>query len=93
MITARTYTAKYRDGSGIVREVATGCRDESAARSILGKLERRAEMVKGEVLTAAEDAVIDHQSYAAGRSYRRLFRPPAGQGRYATPDCRYHALG
>ena len=53
--------AKYRDGSGIVKEVATGCRDESAARSILGKLERRAVLVKGEVLTAAEDAVIDHQ--------------------------------
>jgi len=61
-VEAGTYTAKYRDGSGIVREVATGCRDESAARSILGKMERRAEMVKGEVLTAAEDAVIDHQN-------------------------------
>ncbi len=61
VITARTYMAKYRDGSGIVREVATGCRDESAARSILGKLERRAVLVKGEVLTAAEDAIIDHQ--------------------------------
>ena len=54
--TARTYTAKYRDGSGIVREVATGCRDESAARSILTELERRAEQVKGEILTAAEAA-------------------------------------
>ena len=62
VITARTYTAKYRDGSGVVRETATGCRDESAARSVLGKLERRAELVKGEVLTAAEDAVVDHQS-------------------------------
>ncbi len=62
VITTRTYTAKYRDGSGIVKEVATGCRDESAARSILTKLERRAELVKGEVLTAAEDAVIDHQN-------------------------------
>jgi hypothetical protein len=62
VVTARTYTAKFRDGSGIVKEVATGCRDESAARSILGKLERRAELVKGEVITAAEDAVIDHQS-------------------------------
>ncbi len=61
-IEAGTYTAKYRDGSGIVREVATGCRDESAARSILGKLERRAELVKGEVISAAEDAVIDHQA-------------------------------
>jgi hypothetical protein len=28
VITARTYTAKFRDGSGVVREVATGCRDE-----------------------------------------------------------------
>ncbi len=62
VITARTYTAKFRDGSGIVQTVATGCRDESAARSILGKLERRAELVKGEVITAAEDAVIDYQN-------------------------------
>ncbi|HLA85604.1 MAG TPA: hypothetical protein VJL29_12495 [Thermoguttaceae bacterium] len=62
VITARTYTAKYRDGSGVVREVATGCRDESASRSVLAKLERRAELVKGEVITAAEDAVIDHQT-------------------------------
>lgn len=62
VITAKTYTAKYRDGSGIVREVATGCRDEAAARSVLSKLERRAELVKGEVITAAEDAVIDHQA-------------------------------
>jgi integrase len=60
-IEAGTYTAKFRDGSGVVRKVSTGCRDESAARSILGKLERRAELVKGEVLTSAEDAVIDHQ--------------------------------
>ncbi len=61
-IEAGTYTAKFRDGAGIVRKVSTGCRDESAARSILGKLERRAELVKGEVLSAVEDAVIDHQS-------------------------------
>jgi len=61
-VEAGTYTAKYRDGSGVVREVATGCRDESAARSVLTKLERRAELVKGEVLSAVEDAAIDHQT-------------------------------
>ncbi len=61
VVTARTYTAKYRDGSGIVREVATGCRDESAARSILTDLERRAELVKGEFSPPAEDRMIDHQ--------------------------------
>jgi len=61
VITARTYTAKYRDGAGVVQEVATGCRDESAARSILTDLERRAARVKGKILTTAEDRMIDHQ--------------------------------
>ena len=59
---AGTYTAKYRDGSGIVREVATGCRDADAARAVLGDLERRSELVKAGVMTAAEDAVADHQA-------------------------------
>ncbi len=61
VVTARTYTAKYRDGGRIVREVATGCRDESAARSILTDLEKRAEKVKGGILTTAEGKMIDHQ--------------------------------
>jgi integrase len=56
-----TYTAKFRDGSGIVRKVTTGCRDESAARSLLTELERRAEKVKGGILTADESAAIDQQ--------------------------------
>lgn len=55
------YIAKYRDGKGVVREVATGCRDETAARGVLAELERRAELVKGGVLTADQDAVADHQ--------------------------------
>jgi hypothetical protein len=33
VIEAGTYTAKYRDGSGNVLEVATGCRDIDAARA------------------------------------------------------------
>ena len=55
-----TFLAKYRDGSGIVCEVSTGCRDETAARSVLGKLERRAELVKSEVISAGEAATADH---------------------------------
>jgi len=47
---------------GIVCEVATGCRDEDAARSILSKLERRAELVKSEVLSKSESAMADHQT-------------------------------
>ena len=55
------YLAKYRDGSGIVRKVPTGCRDEVAARSVLAELVRRAELVKSNVLSAAEDAAADYQ--------------------------------
>jgi len=62
VIVARTLTAKYRDGSGIVREVATGCRDESAARAVLTDLEKRADKVRSGIRSAAEDAVIDHQA-------------------------------
>ncbi len=59
---AGTYVAKFRDGSGYVCEVSTGCRDLDAARSVLGKLERRAELVKGEVISPAEAATADHQT-------------------------------
>lgn len=54
-----TYLAKFRDGSGIVREVSTGCRDEGAARSILADLERRAVLVKSKVISASEDAIAE----------------------------------
>jgi hypothetical protein len=63
---AGTYTAKYRDGSGIVRKVGTRCRDKTAAESVLADLERRAELVKAKVLTVAEDAVADHQGTPLG---------------------------
>ncbi len=59
---SRTYIAKYRDGLGYVCEVATGCREEDAARSGLSKLERRAELVKSEVMSSAEASTADHQS-------------------------------
>ena len=55
------YVAQYRDGNGHVRVVSTGCRYEMAARSILADLERRAELVKAKVITAAENAIADHQ--------------------------------
>ncbi len=62
LIESAYYTAKFRDGSGLVRKVSTGCRDEAAARSVLTELERRAELVKAKVMTSAEDAIADHQS-------------------------------
>jgi len=57
-----TFIAKFRDGSGLLCEVSTGCRDEDAARSVLAKLERRAELVKANVISAVEDRIADHQS-------------------------------
>ena len=106
VITARTYTAKYRDGSGLVREVATGCRDKTAAESVLADLVRRAEMVKGKVLTAAEDAVIDHQetslaehvtAYIAHQTAKGLnsVRIRNSENRLArlSDECGFRALG
>ncbi len=58
-----TYIAKFRDGSGYVCEVSTGCRDLDAARSILSKLERRAKLVKSEVISTADAATADHASW------------------------------
>ena len=65
-VEAATFTAKYRDGSRIVREVVTGCRDETAARAVLAGLVKRAEHVRSGILTTAQDAVIDHQSTPVG---------------------------
>ncbi len=56
---SRTYFAKYRDGGGKVRLVATGCRDERAARMRLSELERTAERVRIGVATAAESSAGD----------------------------------
>jgi len=61
VVKAGTYTAKFRDGSGIVQEKATGCRDETAARQVLLEMEKRADKVRSGYRTAAEDAMIDHQ--------------------------------
>ncbi|MBI3735295.1 tyrosine-type recombinase/integrase, partial [Candidatus Sumerlaeota bacterium] len=62
VMTADTFTAKYRDGAGIVCEVATGCRDEVAARAVLNQLNRRAELVKSGVVSTGEDGIADHQA-------------------------------
>ena len=56
-----TYYAKYRDATGQLREIATGCRDETAARAVLADLVRRSELVKARVITSTEDAIASHQ--------------------------------
>ncbi len=60
-VEAATWTAKYRDGEGVVCEVATGCRDKQAAQSVLDELLRRAELVRAKILSPDQDKIADHQ--------------------------------
>ena len=64
VVTAGTYTAKYRDGSGVVQEKVTGCHDKEATGWVLADMEHRAELVKAKVITVAEDSIADHQGTA-----------------------------
>ncbi len=59
-VLAGTYSAQYRDGTGVVRRVPTGCKSADAARSVLADLESRAEKVKAGIVTQAEMDVADH---------------------------------
>ena len=60
VVESGTYVAKYRDGSGLVHTISTGCRDEGAARSVLNELERRSELVRSGFMTAGKDRNADH---------------------------------
>src|SRR5437870_2163971 len=60
VFTSPRWRCRYRDGAGVVRDVATGCRDEVAAQSVANELLRRAELVKAGTITAAEDAAAAH---------------------------------
>ena len=77
---ATTYTAQYRDGTGVVRRVPTGCKSLAAARAVLHDLESRAEKVKSGVVTQAEADVAEHadkpildhiEAYVAGLACKR----------------------
>ena len=82
-IQAGTFMAKYRDGQGIVREVATGCRTKDGALSVLRELTGRAEKVKARILTPAEDRIADHPTLALANSL--LFRNSNNVERDAPP--------
>ena len=61
-IEARTYTAIYRDGRGLTREHATGCRAKRSAETVLAKLEQEAEKVRSGILSATESEMAKHQN-------------------------------
>jgi integrase len=83
-VTAGTYTAKYRNGNGLVVEVSTGCRDQDAARRVLAELERRAELVKAGVVTAAESAVGHHQGTALADHFNAYIDHLKAKGVHST---------
>jgi len=81
-----TYTAQYRDGAGILRRVATGCKSLDAARSVLADHERRAEKIRSGIVTQSDanaadfadvpivehtDAYIEHLLCKRGKGARR----------------------
>jgi len=61
-VKAGTWTAKYRDGQGILREKATGCRDRDAALSVLADLKGRAERVRSGVISESDDRIVEQQA-------------------------------
>lgn len=83
VIEAGTYTAKYRDGSGLVRKVTTGCRSLDAAKAVLVELQTRADKVRSGKWTAAEDSVLDHLTTPLDRhisAYLDHLRAKRGKG-------------
>jgi integrase len=81
---SRFFLARYRDGTGQIVEVATGCKDLVAARAVLTQLERRAELVRAGVLTVTEDAAADHAGAPLARhldAYERHLHAKGGNPR------------
>ncbi len=57
---AKTWTAKYRDGEGIVREVATGCREKQSAQKKLDDLLSLVDKVRVGSLTTTDLEIGEH---------------------------------
>ena len=64
-----TLFAKYRDGEGVVRTIATGARTESGALSVLRDLEQRAEKVRCRILSPSEANAADSQRLPLGNHF------------------------
>ena len=81
---SKFFVARYRDGSGQVVEFATNCKDEVAARAVLVHFERRAELVRAGVMTAAESDAADHAGAPLSRHldfYERHLQAKGGDPR------------
>jgi len=54
VILSPVYTARYRDASGIVRFVSTGCRDRQAAEKVLSTLMEREDKLRAGIYSPAD---------------------------------------
>jgi len=61
VLTSRRWLAKYRNGDGLVVEVATDCTDKTAAEQRLRELERQADRIRAGVLTSTEEKAVSRQ--------------------------------
>jgi integrase len=59
-VRSAVWWAQYTDGAGATRRISTGCREKPGALAVLADLERRAELVRSNVVTQAEATVADH---------------------------------
>jgi hypothetical protein len=105
VVESSKWFAKFRDGSGLIREVSTGCKDRGAAQSLLMQWERRAELINANVMTSADDAISNHAATrlvdhldgfirslkAAGRSDRHI-SDTNRLARQIAADCGFRVL-
>jgi integrase len=68
-IRSKTYTAKFPDKNGDQCEVPTGCRDKGAALRVMAELERRAELIRSNVMTSAECRIADYAGTPIARHF------------------------
>jgi len=74
---SKFHMARYRDARGDVVEVSTNCKDAVAARAVLAKLERQAELIRAGVLSDEEVTVAEHASQPLSKNlddYERHLR-------------------
>ncbi len=69
VVESRFWLMKYRDGSGVIREVATGCKDRASAQTMLTDLERRAELIRSGVIQVCEETIAGHSSKPIGQHF------------------------
>lgn len=66
VVRGNTWVIRYREPSGRVREISTGCRDKAAAQTVLTEQMKRVDRVKAGVMTAAELTVAEHRDGEIG---------------------------